>query len=347
MAGSHKQASSEQPAFPGPMPAREHVAVVIPSYRVARHILAVVAGVGPECDRIYVVDDACPEHSGRLVESECSDPRVRVLYHERNQGVGGAVLTGYRAAIEGGASAIVKLDGDGQMDPALIPALLHPILTGQSDYAKGNRFFDLEGLESMPLLRLAGNTVLSFINKFSSGYWDLFDPTNGFTAIHGAVAARLPFERIARNYFFESDVLFRLYLMSAVVLDIPMHARYGDETSGLAPLKVIPSFLGRHAANFFKRIFYTYFLRNFSMASMQLLLGIPLVVFGAAFGIREWIASEGAGVSASAGTVMLAALPIILGFQLLLFFLSYDMQNVPRLPYHKRLSPWRGGERQP
>ena len=321
------------------------VAVVIPCYRVSRHILAVLAGIGPECDRIYVVDDACPEGSGRLVEAECRDPRVSVLYHERNQGVGGAVLTGYRAALAGGAEVIVKLDGDGQMDPALIPAFVEPIATGLADYTKGNRFFDLEGLEAMPRLRLAGNTALSFISKFSSGYWDLFDPTNGFTAIHAAVAARLPFGRLAQGYFFESDLLFRLNVMDAVVLDIPMRARYGEEASGVAPLRVLPGFMARHGANFIKRLFYTYLLRDFSMASVQLLLGIPLVAFGVAFGALEWAAAERAGVSASAGTVMVAALPIIVGFQFLLFFLSYDMQHVPRIPYHRRLGGGRvGGE---
>jgi dolichol-phosphate mannosyltransferase len=314
------------------------VAVVIPCYRVSRHILAVLAGIGPDVQRIYVVDDACPEQSGRRVEAECRDPRVRVLYHERNQGVGGAMVTGYRAALADGAGVMVKMDGDGQMDPALVPALVRPIVSGLADYTKGNRFFDLEGLEAMPRLRLVGNAVLSFISKFSSGYWDVFDPTNGYTALHAAVAARLPLERLAKDYFFESDLLFRLYLMNAVALDVPMRARYGDEQSSLAPLRIVPSFLRRHAANFMKRLFFTYLLRNFSMASVQLLLGLPLVAFGVAFGAAAWISAEQAGHAASAGTVMLAALPIILGFQFLLFFLSYDMQNVPRLPYHLRLS---------
>jgi len=320
------------PAVPEPM-----VAVVIPCHRVARQILGVIRAIGPETARIYVVDDACPEQSGRLVEAQCRDPRVRVVYHGQNQGVGGAVLTGYRAALADGATVMVKLDGDGQHDPALIPALAQPILAGLADYTKGNRFFDLDGLAAMPSLRLFGNTVLSFVTKFSSGYWDIFDPTNGFTAIHAAVAARLPFEHIARRYFFESDLLFRLNTMRAVVLDIPMRARYEDETSGLAPLRVVPRFMAGHVRNFAKRLGYTYFLRDFSMASVQLLLGIPLVAFGVLFGAVQWMEAERLGTSASAGTVMLAALPIILGFQFLLFFLSYDMQNVPRLPYHLRL----------
>ena len=318
-------------------PSEPTVAVVIPCYRVSRHILGVIGGIGPECARIYVVDDACPEQSGRLVAAQCRDPRVRVLYHETNQGVGAAVLTGYRAALNDGATVLVKLDGDGQHDPALIAGLTQPILSGLADYTKGNRFFDLDALAAMPGLRLFGNTVLSFITKFSSGYWDIFDPTNGFTALHAAVAARLPFDRLARRYFFESDLLFRLNTMRAVVLDIPMRASYGDERSNLAPLRVAPRFLAGHLRNFAKRLGYTYFLRDFSMASVQLLLGIPLIAFGGVFGITQWIEAERLETSASAGTVMLAALPIIVGFQFLLFFLSYDMQNVPRLPYHLRL----------
>jgi len=321
-----------------PASAEPIVAVVIPCYRESHHILDVIAGIGPECSRIYVVDDACPEGTGRLVEAQCRDPRVRVLYHEQNQGVGGAVMTGYRAALADGAAILVKLDGDGQMDAALIPTLVHPIVAGLADYTKGNRFFDLDGLAAMPSLRLFGNTALSFVSKFSSGYWDIFDPNNGFTAIHGAVAQRLPFDKIARRYFFESDLLFRLSTMRAVVLDIPMRARYGEESSGLTPLRLAPKFAAGHARNFLKRLVYMYFLRDFSMASVHLLLGVPLVVFGILFGAAQWIQAERLGASASAGTVMLAALPIILGFQFLLFFLSYDMQNVPRLPYHLRLS---------
>jgi glycosyltransferase involved in cell wall biosynthesis len=176
---------------------RVTIAVVIPCYRVRKHVLAVLAAIGPECSRIYVVDDACPEQTGELVESECHDPRVRVLRSERNQGVGGATLLGVRAALADGADVIVKLDGDGQMDPALVPRLVQPILAGEADYAKGNRFFDLDGLGSMPRARVLGNSLLSFASKLSSGYWNVFDPTNGFTAIHAAVARQLPLGKIA------------------------------------------------------------------------------------------------------------------------------------------------------
>src|SRR5438309_3118533 len=202
------------------------IAVVIPSYRVSRHILGVLAALPPDVTRVYVVDDACPERSGRMVSERCSGTRVTVLQHEHNQGVGGAMVTGYRAALAGGADIIVKIDGDGQMDPALIPRLVQPILRGQADYVKGNRFHDLDHLRSMPRVRLFGNALLSLINKVASGYWNVMDPTNGFTAIQRTALEMLPLAKLDRGYFFESDMLFRLYTIRAVVRDLPMAAHY-------------------------------------------------------------------------------------------------------------------------
>ncbi|HZV64622.1 MAG TPA: glycosyltransferase family 2 protein, partial [Telluria sp.] len=188
----------------------DSIAVVIPSYRVTRQVLDVIAGIGPEVSRIYVVDDQCPDSSGTLVRGACADPRVTVLQHAKNLGVGAAVMTGYRAAIADGATIIVKLDGDGQMDARLIPNFVAPILAGEADYTKGNRFYDLEQIHAMPPMRLFGNALLSLLTKLSSGYWDLFDPTNGYTAIHADAARHLPFDKISQRYFFETDMLFRL-----------------------------------------------------------------------------------------------------------------------------------------
>jgi glycosyltransferase involved in cell wall biosynthesis len=316
---------------------RVTIAVVIPCYRVRKHVLAVLAAIGPECARIYVVDDACPEHTGDLVESECHDPRVRVLRSERNQGVGGATLLGVRAALADGADVVVKLDGDGQMDPALVPRLVQPILAGEADYAKGNRFFDLDGLGAMPRARVLGNSLLSFASKLSSGYWNVFDPTNGFTAIHAAVARQLPLGKIAQGWFFESDLLFRLGTLRAVVCDVPMPAVYQSERSNLSAGRVVPTFLRGHLVNTAKRIFYGYFLRSFNVASLELVAGSGLLAFGLAFGVRAWARGSLLGVPATSGTVMLAALPVLLGVQLLLAFLGYDLQNVPRDPLHRRL----------
>ncbi len=311
------------------------IGVVIPCYKVSAHIVELLQKIGNEVDAIYVVDDCCPEKSGALVEKNCWDPRVRVIYHEANQGVGGAVMSGYKAAIADGASVIVKIDGDGQMPPSLIPAFVAPIIAGDADYTKGNRFFDLEEIQVMPRLRLFGNAVLSFVTKLSSGYWDLFDPTNGYTAIHAEVARHLPFSKISSRYFFETDMLFRLNTLRAVAVDVPMDANYGSEVSNLKISKIIGEFLLKHIRNFIKRIFYNYWLRDMSLASIELPLGLLLFVSGMTFGAYHWIHSLMKGVATPAGTVMLAALPVLMGAQLVLAFLAYDIASVPRRPFHK------------
>ena len=311
------------------------IAVVIPSYRVTRHILGVIAGIGNEVRHIFVIDDACPDGSGAFVREHCSDPRVVVIVHEKNQGVGGAVMTGYEAAIAAGADVIVKVDGDGQMDPHLIPNFIVPILAGEADYTKGNRFFDLEQLRNMPPMRLFGNAVLSLMNKVSSGYWDVFDPTNGFTAIHADAARHLPMSKISRRYFFETDMLFRLNTLHAVVVDVPMDAVYGDEDSNLKISRIVTEFMAKHVRNFFKRVFYNYYLRNMSLASIELPLGASLLAFGAIYGTINWLESAQLGTTTPAGTVMVAALPVLMGVQLILAFLAYDIAAVPRRPIHK------------
>ena len=310
------------------------VAVVIPCFRVASQVLGVIDRIGPEVGWIIAVDDACPENTGDVIERECRDPRVRVLRHAQNQGVGGAVMTGYAVAIELPADAIVKLDGDGQMDPALIPVLCAPLLNGRADYVKGNRFYHVSHTVGMPATRLFGNAALSFLTKFSSGYWQLFDPTNGFTAIHRAVLPELDFGKIAKRYFFESDLLYHLNQQRAVVVEMPMASSYADEPSSLRPLRMIGPFLRGNLRNGFKRIFYSYFLRAFSVASLELLLGFALWLFGIVFGAWHWWYSVGEGIPASAGTVMLAALPLILGTQFLLSWLGFDVASEPRQPVH-------------
>jgi glycosyltransferase involved in cell wall biosynthesis len=311
------------------------IAVVIPCYRVTNHVLDVIAKIGPEVSAIFAVDDCCPDGSGDFITKNCTDVRVTVLRNPQNLGVGGAVLTGYRAAIDTGADVIVKVDGDGQMDPSLIPAFVAPIIAGEADYTKGNRFFDLEEIRAMPKVRLFGNAILSFMTKLSSGYWDLFDPTNGYTAIHADVARHLPFEKISRHYFFETDMLFRLNTLRAVVVDVPMDAKYGDEVSNLKISEIAGEFLFKHVRNFLKRVFYNYYLRDMSLASIELPLGVLLFMSGCGFGVYHWINSLQKGVTTPAGTVMLAALPILMGTQLILAFLSYDIANVPRRPLHK------------
>lgn len=308
------------------------IAVVIPCFKVRKEVLDVISKIESTCWRIYAVDDACPEQTGQYLSENCDDLRLRVLQQKKNQGVGGAVMTGYRQAISDGAQIVVKIDGDGQADPTLIPDFVAPLIAGQADYTKGNRFYDLESLQGMPGVRIFGNAILSFFSKLSTGYWDIFDPTNGYTAIRAEIIAKLPLEKISQRYFFESDMLFRLNTLRAVVVDIPMHARYANEASNLRIRSIIGEFLGKHLRNFSKRIFYNYFLRDMSLASLELVAGLALMAFGSIFGLYHWQQSLAAGIATSAGTVMLAALPVMLGLQFLLAFFGYDIASVPRRP---------------
>jgi glycosyltransferase involved in cell wall biosynthesis len=309
------------------------VGVVIPCYKVKDQILAVLQAIGTEVDRIYLVDDKCPDGTGHFVEQEVRDPRLRVLFHEVNRGVGGAVMTGMSAALVDDIQVIVKIDGDGQMDPSLIPLFIRPILAGEADVTKGNRFFDPDDVRAMPVIRLLGNAALSFLTKLSSGYWNLFDPTNGYIAWDSRLLAVVPFEKIEERYFFESDLLFRIGLIRAKVIDIPMEAVYGDEVSNLKIFRVIVPFLYRNSRNFVKRIFYNYFLRDFNVASLEFVFGLILCLFGSIYGLIYW----GNPAPATAGRVMLAALPFLTGVILLLSFVNFDIQQLPREPISRLL----------
>ncbi len=245
-------------------------------------------------------------------------------------------MRGYEAALADGMDIIVKIDGDGQMDPHLILDFVMPIARGEADYTKGNRFFNLEEIRAMPQLRIFGNAILSFMNKLSSGYWDIFDPTNGYTAIHSDVARHLPLKKISRRYFFETDMLFRLNILRAVVVDIPMDAKYGDEVSHLKISKIIGEFFFKHLRNFGKRIFYNYYLRDMSLASFELPVGMMMFGWGVIFGLIHWFESLNSGITTSAGTVMLSALPVIIGMQFILAFIGYDIATVPKRVIHRQ-----------
>lgn len=322
------------------------IAVVIPCYRVREHIAQVIARMGPEVAMIFAVDDACPDGSGSFVRETVRDPRVTVLAHERNRGVGGAVMTGYAAALAAGADVIVKVDGDGQMDPALIPVIARPVLEGRADYAKGNRFYSIWNVRQMPRVRLFGNAALSFLTKMSSGYWSVFDPANGYTAVHADALRQLQFSNISERYFFESDILINLGNIRAVVADVPMEALYADEVSNLRIGRIFGQFLIKNLRELAKRLLYNYFMRDFTLASAELLFGMGLMLFGVLFGLVHWYQSVATGAAATTGTVMIAVLPIILGFQLLLGFLGYDMGNEPRVPIQRSFARREGAGRE-
>lgn len=309
------------------------VAAIIPCYKITKHVESLFSRFGPEIDAIYAVDDCCPDLSGKLIERTVKDPRVKVIFNEKNLGVGGAVLAGLHAAQRDGHLIGVKIDGDGQMDPALVSNFISPIKLGIADYTKGNRFFNPSLLSSMPKSRLIGNAVLSFVTKFSTGYWNVFDPTNGYIALDLRLLQFLSPEKISNRYFFETDMLFRAGLARALVVDVPMAAVYEDEVSNLHFSREAGAFMRGHTKNFIKRIIYDYFLRDFSIASIELLVGLACLLFGLVYGLLNFGGSD----PASAGVVMMAALPTLVGVMLLLSFLNYDMQKTPRISLTSRL----------
>lgn len=309
--------------------------VIIPCYRVTEHILGVLAGLPGWVEGIICVDDACPDGSGALIERSVRDARVRVLKLDQNQGVGGATMAGYALALEAGARILVKLDGDGQMDPDYLPQLIAPILLGEADYAKGNRFTTARHLHTMPGVRTFGNAGLSMIAKVSTGYWGVFDPTNGFTAMEGSVARLILGRPIDRRYFFETDLLYHLGTVRAVVRDVAIPARYADENSHLKISRIVAPFAIKHLRNATRRIIGQYFVRDLNIASIEALIGFPLVAFGVLYGL-SWLQGPRSG-PAPAGVVMLAALPVIIGVQFLLQAVNYDVQNAPSKPIHPGL----------
>lgn len=319
------------------------IAVIIPCYKVGEAVFSLIQQIGPEVTHIIVVDDACPQKTGERVKERIHDPRVEVIIHDKNLGVGGAVITGYQHALQIGSTLAVKVDGDGQMDPESIPDLITPILMGLCDYTKGNRFFDIEFLQGMPKGRLFGNAMLSLLNKITSGYWNLMDPTNGFTAIETRVLALLPLHKMEQRYFFEMDMLYHLGIIRAVVGDIPIPARYGDEVSNLDIRLVLRQFPAKLLTRFFKRVFYNYFLRDFNAGTLMMILSFPLLTFSIFYGGIEWFQHVSSGIAAAPGVVMLAALPFLLGAHLLISAINWDINNTPKTPLHKFLRA-RGGK---
>ncbi|MFO0728199.1 MAG: glycosyltransferase family 2 protein [Myxococcota bacterium] len=307
---------------------RARIMVVIPCRNVEPHVRAVLAGIPSFVERVVMVDDGSTDGTRAAIQG-LGDPRVELVIHEKNRGIGAAMKSGYRRALELGADILVKMDGDEQMDPGQLPALLTPILAGRADYTKGNRFRDREALESMPLARRIGNIGLSFWAKLAAGYWHGFDPTNGYTAIRADVLRELVLESIADDYFFEISTLAELNVIGAAVEDVRMPARYGAETSSLRIRRVLLSFPPRMISAMLRRVLKKYFWYDFSVVALFLLAGLPITGFGIAVGAHFWLKSLRTGVPTTAGQVMLAGLPVLVGVELLLQALVADVNAPP------------------
>ena len=307
------------------------VSVVIPCYNVAKHIEQVIKNMPADISYIIAVNDCSADDTENIIlRLQQENKKVIYLRHEKNQGVGGAMLTGFQKSLELNCDITMKMDGDGQMDASYIPSFLKPLQEDKADFTKGNRFRDLNALRKMPLLRRFGNLGLSFMIKAASGYWNIFDPSNGFFAIKNETLKNMNLKKIHKRYFFESSMLIELYHANAVVQDVPMKARYGDETSGLSITKTLFEFPPKLFLAFIKRVFLKYFLFDFNIASVYLLTGFPLFIIGAIYGIVNFVKYAGSHVPAPTGTVVIPTLLIILGFQLLLSAVNFDITNYPK-----------------
>jgi glycosyltransferase involved in cell wall biosynthesis len=305
------------------------VHVVVPAYNVAGRVGRVIKSVPAFVDAITVVDDASTDATHEEILA-AGDPRVSVVRHTDNQGVGGAMISGFREALRAGDGIIVKMDGDGQMDPQHLPRLLEPIVGGRCDYAKGNRFlFDRE-LGVMPAHRRAGNFALTFLTKLASGYWNVFDPQNGYLAMHSSVLRLLDLERLSRRYFFENDMLIRLNVFNVRVLDVAMPARYDGEPSSMSIARVLVTFPVHLLRGYWWRFYQKHVLRDFSPVALFMLSGLPLLMWGVGFGAYTWLQSWLLNQYASTGTVMLSVLPFIVGFELVLQALVLEIRDTPR-----------------
>jgi glycosyltransferase involved in cell wall biosynthesis len=305
------------------------IIAVIPAHNEEKHIGGVIKTLPEFVDHIIVVDDFSQDNTSKAALSS-EDPRVLVLKTPHNQGVGGATLLGYQKAMDLGGQIVAKLDGDGQMLAEYLPNLLDAVIDDGYDYAKGNRFLATESLSFMPRHRLLGNVALTFLTKMASGYWNIFDPQNGYTAIKIESLRALDFKKIHKRFFFENDMLVHLNFLDFRVKDIAIPARYGEEESDVNPLKIGFTFPLLLLKSFFRRIYQKYILRDFSPIALFLILGALLFGWGTLFGIYIWIKSAITGRPTLTGTIMLALLPLILGFQLILQAVVLDIQDTPK-----------------
>lgn len=306
-----------------------HVTTVVPAYNEARHVGQVIQTMPDFVDRIIVVDDRSKDETLAAATST-GDARVIAIQTPENQGVGGAMVTGYRHGIELGTNLLVKMDADAQMLPEYLSHLLDALIDDGYDYAKGNRFLAGAALGQMPKHRLFGNIVLTFLTKLASGYWHIFDPQNGYTAIKASALGVLDLDRLHRRFFFENDMLVHLNLFRLRVKDVAIPARYADETSHLNLMGITLTFPLLLLRRFGRRIYEKYILRDFSPIALFLFLGILLFGWGFGFGLYLWGHSIITGIATPTGTIMLSLLPLILGFQLLLQAIVLDIQETPR-----------------
>jgi len=303
------------------------IAAVVPAYNESKLIGKTIMTMPDFVDLIIVVNDKSTDDTSDQARA-VGDPRVVVIDHEVNTGVGGAIMDGHQRALDLGADINVVMAGDAQMDPTYLPSLLDPICDHGYEFTKANRFFSASALTGMPILRLAGSVALSFATKLASGYWNLFDPQNGYTAIKRSALLRIPTKKIARGYAFENDLLIWLNIAGARAKDVPIPAVYGEAVSSMRIHRVMVSISSLLFAGFWRRMLRKHVLQSFSPVALLFFTGLSLVTFGTAVGV--WVVVETlVPPVATTGSVLLSVGPLLTGIHMLVNALMLDIQSTP------------------
>jgi glycosyltransferase involved in cell wall biosynthesis len=304
------------------------VAVVVPARDEERLLPETLAGIPDFVDRVYVVDDASRDATAeRAREVATGDPRVELIRHERNGGVGAAIVSGYKRALEERIDVTCVMAADNQMDPADLAKIVEPVARGDVDYAKANRLFTGQAWQLIPHTRYLGNAVLSLLTKIASGYWHVADSQSGYTAIGLDVLGQLDLDRVYPRYGFPNDLLVHLNVWNARVRDVPSRPVYGvGEKSGIRLRSVVPRISWLLLKGFFWRLKEKYVIRDFHPLVFFYVIGLVMLVIGVGLGIAE-IVLRALGNEITAATIVLVALLLIFGVQFTLFAMWFDMES--------------------
>jgi len=300
------------------------IGVVIPCYLGGDTTLKLISEILIYANKIVLVDDNCPLKTGeKVLESDLRD-KIHVIFNNKNLGVGASTKKGFNWLISQKCNIILKMDADYQMYPSDIPRMCEPIMKRECQATKGNRFFDIDNLLKMPKIRLIGNTFLNYLSKFSTGYWDISDPTNGFLAFDLETLKKIDFHKTDNRFFFETEILFRCSIKNINIINVPIEANYKNHLSSLSPIKEIIPFFLKNIRLLFKRIIYQYFLFDFNIGSIELIFSVIFsfssILLGSYLFLKSYITYK----FSSPGMVSIFTILSIFSLQFLLAFVHYD-----------------------
>lgn len=304
------------------------IGVVVPAYNEERLISRVIETMPDFVDRIIVVDDKSVDGTTAVVKKHCDvqPGRIPLLQHSSNQGVGGAIVTGYKKALEEKLDVVAVMAGDAQMDPLDLERIIRPVVDGEADYTKGNRLFRGESWRMIPHYRYLGNSLLSLLTKIASGYWHIADSQSGYAAISRTALQRLDLDSIYKRYGMPNDMLVKLNIENFRVRDVSVRPVYHiGEKSGIRLRKVVPTIGWLLAKGFFRRLVIKYVIRDFHPLVFFYALGLFLLPLGGLLGLSLFIYRLFIG-TVSPTSALFAAFLTVSGLQSLFFAMWFDME---------------------